>query len=161
LFEECAVPRANVLGEAGKATGRDRNAERRTHRDRRARSASPRGARSHHRYIRERKQFGKAIAEFRPCSIRSRAPRPSRSRTLDGANAARLRDRQQPFLTEAAMCRSSSEVAERVLARRESLRRLRIRQGLSGESCSATPRSGRSEGTSNLQLQTIAKQILG
>ena len=78
-------------------------------------------------------------------------------------NAARLRDRQQPFLTEAAMCKIlSSEVAERVTSLAVNL------YGGYGfvkdcpvEKLFRDAKIGQIyEGTSNLQLQTIAKQIL-
>src|SRR5437762_14302527 len=67
-------------------------------------------------YTKERKQFGKAIAEFQAVQHQiARAATELEAARLMVYNAARLRDRQQPFLTEAAMCKIfSSEVAERV-----------------------------------------------
>ena len=79
-------------------------------------------------------------------------------------NAARLRDAGQPFLTEAAMCKIfSSEVAERVASLAVNL------FGGNGfvkdypvEKLYRDAKIGQIyEGTSNLQLQTIAKQLLG
>ena len=79
-------------------------------------------------------------------------------------NAARLRDAGQPFLTEAAMCKVfTSEVAERVTSLAINL------FGGNGyvkeypvEKLWRDAKIGQIyEGTSNLQLQTIAKQILG
>ena len=79
-------------------------------------------------------------------------------------NAARLRDAGQPFLTEAAICKIfSSEVAERVASLAVNL------FGGNGfvkdypvEKLFRDAKIGQIyEGTSNLQLQTIAKQILG
>ena len=84
--------------------------------------------------------------------------------TLTVYNAARLRDARRPFLTEAAICKIfSSEVAERVAS---------LAVNLLGGNGFVKEHSGREavprrqdrqiyEGTSNLQLQTIAKQILG
>jgi alkylation response protein AidB-like acyl-CoA dehydrogenase len=78
--------------------------------------------------------------------------------------AARLRDAKLPFLTEAAMCKLySSEVAERVTSLAVNL------FGGNGfvkeypvEKLFRDAKIGQIyEGTSNLQLQTIAKQILG
>jgi alkylation response protein AidB-like acyl-CoA dehydrogenase len=78
-------------------------------------------------------------------------------------NAARLRDSGAPFLTEAAMCKLfSSEVAERVASLAVNL------YGGYGfvkdypvEKLFRDAKIGQIyEGTSNLQLQTIAKQIL-
>jgi len=78
-------------------------------------------------------------------------------------NAARLRDAGQPFLTEAAMCKIfSSEVAERMTSLAVNL------FGGNGfvkeypvEKLFRDAKIGQIyEGTSNLQLDTIAKQIL-
>ena len=67
-------------------------------------------------YIRERKQFGKAIADFQGVQFQiARAATELEAARLMVYNAARLRDSGEPFLTEAAMCKLfSSEVAERV-----------------------------------------------
>ena len=79
-------------------------------------------------------------------------------------NAARLRDAGQPFLKEAAMCKLfSSEVAERISSLAVNL------YGGYGfvkdypvEKLFRDAKIGQIyEGTSNLQLATIAKQILG
>jgi alkylation response protein AidB-like acyl-CoA dehydrogenase len=79
-------------------------------------------------------------------------------------NAARLRDAGRPFLTEAAICKIfSSEVAERTTSLAVNL------LGGNGfvkdypvEKLFRDAKIGQIyEGTSNLQLQTIAKQILG
>jgi alkylation response protein AidB-like acyl-CoA dehydrogenase len=79
-------------------------------------------------------------------------------------NAARLRDAGKPFLTEAAICKIfSSEVAEHVTS-------LAIQlfggygyvKDYPVEKLFRDAKIGQIyEGTSNLQLQTIAKQILG
>jgi alkylation response protein AidB-like acyl-CoA dehydrogenase len=78
--------------------------------------------------------------------------------------AARLKDAGRPFLTEAAMCKLfSSEVAERVTSLAINL------FGGNGfvkeypvEKLWRDAKIGQIyEGTSNLQLQTIAKQLLG
>ena len=100
----------------------------------------------------------------RPCSTSSRAPRSTSSaRELAVYNAARLRDAGLPFLTEAAICKIlSSEVAERVASLAVNL------FGGNGfvkeypvEKLFRDAKIGQIyEGTSNLQLQTIAKQIL-
>ena len=67
------------------------------------------------RYTRERKQFGKAIAEFQGVQFQlARAAIDVEAARLLVYNAARLRDAGLPFLTEAAMCKlQASEVAER------------------------------------------------
>ena len=68
------------------------------------------------RYTKERKQFGKAIAEFQAVQHQlARAAVDVEAARLTVYNAARLRDARKPFLTEAAVCKIfSSEVAERV-----------------------------------------------
>ena len=75
-----------------------------------------RGALDHAiRYMKERKQFGKAIAEFQAVQHQiARLATEVEAARLLVYNAARLRDEQRPFLTEAAMCKLfASEVAER------------------------------------------------
>jgi alkylation response protein AidB-like acyl-CoA dehydrogenase len=78
-------------------------------------------------------------------------------------NAARLRDARQPFLHEAAMCKIlASEVAERVTSMAINL------YGGYGfvrdypvEKLYRDAKIGQIyEGTSNMQLMTIAKQLL-
>ena len=79
-------------------------------------------------------------------------------------NAARLRDAGQPFLTrsgdvQAVLVRGRRA---RCLAGGQPVWRLRIREGLPVEKLYRDAKIGQIyEGTSNLQLQTIAKQILG
>ena len=147
--------------------GRHRDAERRAHRHRRAdaRPGQRRARRTRSRYTKERKQFGKTIAEFQAVQYQlARAAVEVEAARLTVYNAARLRDAGQPFLTEAAMCKIfSSEVAERVASLAVNL------FGGNGfvkeypvEKLYRDAKIGQIyEGTSNLQLQTIAKQILG
>jgi alkylation response protein AidB-like acyl-CoA dehydrogenase len=116
-------------------------------------------------YTRERKQFGKAIADFQAVQHQiARAATELAAARLLVYNAARLRDGGHPFVTEAAMCKIfSSEVAERVTSLAVNL------YGGYGfvtdypvEKLYRDAKIGQIyEGTSNLQLQTIAKQILG
>lgn len=116
------------------------------------------------RYTRERKQFGQAIAEFQGVQFQiARAATELEAARLMVYNAARLRDARQPFLKEAAMCKLfSSEVAERVTSLAVNL------YGGYGfvkdypvEKLYRDAKIGQIyEGTSNLQLQTIARQIL-
>ena len=116
------------------------------------------------RYTKERKQFGNAIAEFQGVQFQlARAATELEAARLLVYNAARLRDAGRPFLREAAMCKLfSSEVAERVASLAVNL------YGGYGfvkdypvEKLYRDAKIGQIyEGTSNLQLQTIAKQIL-
>jgi alkylation response protein AidB-like acyl-CoA dehydrogenase len=115
-------------------------------------------------YTKERKQFGNTIASFQGVQFQlARAATEIEAARLLVYNAARLRDAGQPFLQEAAMCKLfASEVAERVTSLAVNL------FGANGfvkdypvEKLFRDAKIGQIyEGTSNLQLQTIAKQLL-
>jgi len=167
LLEGCRVPRANVLGEVGKGY---KVAIETLNEGRIGIGAQmiglAQGALDHTiAYTRERKQFGKAIGEFQAVKHQlARAATELEAARLLVYNAGRLRDAKRPFLTEAAMCKIfSSEVAERVTSLAVNL------HGGNGfvkdypvEKLYRDAKIGQIyEGTSNLQLETIAKQILG
>ena len=112
------MPRANVLGEVGKGY---KVAIETLNEGRIGIGAQmvglAQGALDHAvAYTKERKQFGKAIAEFQGVQFQlARAATELEAARLMVYNAARLRDAGEPFLTEAAMCKLfASEVAERV-----------------------------------------------
>jgi alkylation response protein AidB-like acyl-CoA dehydrogenase len=166
LFEECQVPAAHVLGEVGKGY---KVAIETLNEGRIGIGAQmiglAQGALDHTvHYVKERKQFGKAIADFQGVQFQlARAATDVEAARLMVYNAARRRDAGQPFLTEAAMCKLfASEVAERVASLAVNL------YGGYGfvkdypvEKLYRDAKIGQIyEGTSNLQLQTIAKQIL-
>ena len=167
LFEECRVPNANVLGEVGKGY---KVAIETLNEGRIGIGAQmiglAQGALDHTiAYTRERKQFGKAIGEFQAVQHQiARAATDIEAARLLVYNAARLRDAKLPFLTEAAMCKIfSSEVAERTASLAVNL------FGGNGfvkeypvEKLYRDAKIGQIyEGASNLQLQTIAKNIMG
>jgi len=167
LFEDCRVPNANVLGEVGKGY---KVAIETLNEGRIGIGAQmiglAQGALDHAiAYVRERKQFGKAIGEFQAVQHQiARAATEIEAARLLVYNAARLRDGKLPFLTEAAMCKIfSSEVAERTASLAINL------FGGNGfvkeypvEKLYRDAKIGQIyEGTSNLQLQTIAKNIMG
>ena len=167
LLEDCRVPRGNVLGDIGKGY---KVAIETLNEGRIGIGAQmiglAQGALDHAlRYTKERKQFGKAIAEFQAVQFElARAATELEAARLTVYNAARLRDAGEPFVKEAAMCKLfSSEVAERVTSLAVNL------YGGYGfvkdypvEKLYRDAKIGQIyEGTSNLQLQTIAKQILG
>lgn len=116
-------------------------------------------------YTKERRQFGRAIAENQAVQFQlARAATDVAAARLLVYNAARLREAGARFLTEAAMCKLfASEVAERVASLAVNL------FGGAGfvrdapvEKLYRDAKIGQIyEGTSNLQLQTIAKQLLG
>jgi alkylation response protein AidB-like acyl-CoA dehydrogenase len=167
LFEECRVPRANVLGEAGKGY---KVAIETLNEGRIGIGAQmiglAQGALDHAiKYTKDRKQFGKPIAEFQAVQHQiARAATELEAARLLVYNAGRLRDAQQPFLTEAAMCKIfASEVAERVTSLAVNLfGGYGFVKDYPVEKLYRDAKIGQIyEGTSNLQLQTIAKQILG
>jgi alkylation response protein AidB-like acyl-CoA dehydrogenase len=166
LFEDCHVPRDNVVGEPGKGY---KVAIETLNEGRIGIGAQmiglAQGALDHTiRYVKERKQFGKAVAEFQGVQFQiARAAAEIEAARLLVYNAARLRENGLPFLSEAAMCKLfSSEVAERVASLAVNL------YGGYGfvkdypvEKLYRDAKIGQIyEGTSNLQLQTIAKQLL-
>jgi alkylation response protein AidB-like acyl-CoA dehydrogenase len=167
IFEECRVPRDQVLGEVGKGykVAIETLNEGRIGIGAQMLGLSI-GALDHAvRYTKERKQFGRPIADFQGVQFQiARAATEVESAKLMIYNAARLRDAGRPFLTEAAMCKvHSSDVAERVTS---------IAVQLFGgygyvkdypvEKLYRDAKIGQIyEGTSNMQLLTIAKQVLG
>jgi alkylation response protein AidB-like acyl-CoA dehydrogenase len=167
ILEDCRIPAGNVLGEVGKGY---KVAIETLNEGRIGIGAQmiglAKGALAHTiAYTKERKQFGKPIAEFQAVQHQiARAAVDVEAATLTVYNAARLRDARRPFLTEAAICKIfSSEVAERVSSLAVNL------LGGNGfvkeypvEKLFRDAKIGQIyEGTSNLQLQTIAKQLLG
>jgi short-chain 2-methylacyl-CoA dehydrogenase len=117
------------------------------------------------RYTQERRQFGKPISDFQAVQHQlARAATELEAARLLVYNAARLRDAGLPFLTEAAMCKLfSSEVAERVSSLAVNLfGGYGFVKDYPVEKLYRDAKIGQIyEGTSNLQLQTIAKQIIG
>jgi alkylation response protein AidB-like acyl-CoA dehydrogenase len=78
ILDDVEVPDANVLGPSVRVQDRDRDAERRAHRDRRADDRRRRRrAAAATKYVKERTQFGKTLAEFQGSS--SSSPRRARS----------------------------------------------------------------------------------
>ena len=167
IFEQCTVPRANVVGEIGKGY---KVAIETLNEGRIGIGAQmvglAQGALDHAvRYTRERKQFGKAIAEFQGVQFDlARAATDLHAARLLVYNAARLRDAGRPFLADAAMCKLfSSEMAERVTSLAVNLfGGYGFVKDYPVEKLYRDAKIGQIyEGTSNLQLQTIAKTLLG
>jgi alkylation response protein AidB-like acyl-CoA dehydrogenase len=167
ILEECRVPKGQVLGEIGKGykTAIETLNEGRIGIGAQMVGLAKGALDATVRYTKERKQFGKTIAEFQAVQHQlARAAVEVEAATLTVYNAARLRDAGKPFLTEAAICKVlSSEVAERVSSLAVNL------FGGNGfvkeypvEKLFRDAKIGQIyEGTTNLQLQTIAKQLLG
>ena len=167
VLDDCRAGRDAVLGEAGKGY---KVAIETLNEGRIGIGAQmlglARGALGHTiRYVQERKQFGKAIADFQAVQhqLARMATEVEAARMLV-YNAARLREEQRPFLTEAAMCKLyASEVAERAASLAVNLfGGYGFVKDYPVEKLYRDAKIGQIyEGTSNLQLQTIAKQILG
>src|SRR3989441_3017367 len=167
ILDNCRVPRENVMGEVGKGY---KIAIETLNEGRIAIGAQmiglARGALDHAiAYARERKQFGKTISDFQGVQfdLAKMAVEVEAARLLV-YNAARLRDSGRPFVTEAAMAKYySSEVAEKVASKAiEVFGGVGVTKEYPVEKLYRDAKIGRIyEGTSNIQLVTIAKQLLG
>ncbi len=167
LLDACRVPAANVLGEVG----RGYKVAIETLNEGRIGIAAQmvglaQGALDHTlAYVREREQFGKAIADFQGVQFQlAQAATELEAARLQTYNAARLRDAGDAFLTAGAMAKLfSSQVAERVSSLAVQLfGGVGYTKDYPVEKLYRDAKIGQIyEGTSNLQLQTIAKQILG
>jgi len=167
ILDNCRVPRENVMGEVGNGY---KIAIETLNEGRIAIGAQmiglARGALEHAlAYARERKQFGKTIGEFQAVQfdLAKMAIEVETARLLV-YNAARLRDAGLPFLTEAAMAKYwSSEIAERVASKAIEVHGgVGITKDYPVEKLYRDAKIGRIyEGTSNIQLLTIAKKLLG
>ena len=167
ILNDCRVPKDNVLGEIGKGY---KIAIETLNEGRIAIGSQmiglARGALDHAlAYARERKQFGTAIAEFqmvqRDLAIMGTELEAAR---LLVYNAARLRDAGMPFLTQAAMAKwFASEIAEKVASKAIEIHGgVGITRDYPVEKLYRDVKIGRIyEGTSNMQLLTIAKKLLG
>jgi alkylation response protein AidB-like acyl-CoA dehydrogenase len=166
LFEDCPVPRENVLGEVGRGY---KVAIETLNEGRIGIGAQmvglAQGALDHAlAYIKERKQFGKAIADFQGVQFQvARVATELEAARLMVYQAARLRDSGRPFLKQAAMCKLfASEMAEHVTSLAVQLfGGYGYTKDYPVEKLYRDAKIGQIyEGTSNLQLQTIAKEIL-
>jgi len=167
ILDDCLVPKANVIGEAGQGykiaietlnQGRIGIGAQMT--------GLAQGALDHAiAYARQRKQFGKPIAEFQGVQFElAEMAVEVQAARLMVYNAARLKDAGRPYLMEAAMCKYyASQVAERVASTAvEILGGVGFTKDYPVEKLYRDAKIGRIyEGTSNMQRLTIAKQLLG
>ena len=166
ILDNCRVPKRNVLGEVGKGY---KIAIETLNEGRIGIGAQmigiSRGALEHAvAYSKERKQFGKPIAEFQGVQFQiAQAATELEAARLMVYNSARLKDAGRPFVKEAAMAKLfSSQVCERVTSIAVEI------FGGNGytreypvEKFWRDSKIGKIyEGTSNMQLSTIAKTIL-
>jgi alkylation response protein AidB-like acyl-CoA dehydrogenase len=166
-LDDCRVPRENVLGEVGQGY---KIAIETLNEGRIGIGAQmvglARGALDHAiRYAKERKQFGKAIGEFQGVQFSlAKAATEIEAARLLVYNAARLREAGQPFLKEAAMAKYfASQVAEDTASlAMEIFGGVGYTRDYPVEKLYRDAKIGKIyEGTSNMQLQTIARAILG
>jgi alkylation response protein AidB-like acyl-CoA dehydrogenase len=167
ILEDCRVPKQNVLGQVGKGY----KVAIETLNEGRIGIAAQmlgvaRGAFEHAlRYAQERKQFGKSVSEFQAIQFQlARLATRIEAARLLAYNAARLKDAGQPFLKEAAMAKYfCSEVAEQVASEAvEIYGGYGFTRDYPAEKYLRDSKIGKIyEGTSFMQLQTIAKTLLG
>ena len=167
LLDGCRVPRENVVGEVGQGY---KIAIETLNEGRIGIGAQmvglAQGALDHAvRYAKERKQFGKPIADFQGVQFQLAgiATEIEAARLLV-YNAARLRESGRPFAKEAAMAKYfASQVAERAASLAiEIFGGVGFTRDYPVEKLYRDAMIGKIyEGTSNMQLQTIAKAILG
>jgi alkylation response protein AidB-like acyl-CoA dehydrogenase len=166
ILEDCHVPAENILGDPGKGY---KIAIETLNEGRIGIGAQmlglAQGAWSHAAaYAKERKQFGKAIAEFQAVqfSLAEMATEIEATRLLV-YNAARLKDAKLPYVKEAAMAKYfSSQVAERVASQSvEIYGGYGFVKDYPVEKFYRDAKIGKIyEGTSNIQLATIGKLVL-
>ncbi len=166
ILEDCRVPRENVLGEVGKGY---KCAIETLNEGRIGIGAQMVGIatgawQAAVAYAKERKQFGRAIAEFQAIQHDlARMAIDIESARLMVYNAARLREAGLPFLKEGAMAKYySSQVGERVASLAvEIFGGYGFTKDFPVEKFFRDSKIGKIyEGTSNVQLNTIAKEIL-
>src|SRR5437879_3860718 len=167
ILEDCQVPKENVLGEIGR--GYKVSIE--TLNEGRIGIGAQmigiaRGAlESALAYTKERQQFGKSVSDFQGVQFQlaDMATELEASRLMV-YNAARMKDAGQTFVKEAAMAKLfSSRAAERITSRA-----IELYGGYGYVKDYPVEKYWRDskigaiyEGTSNMQLQTIAKLIIG
>jgi butyryl-CoA dehydrogenase/short/branched chain acyl-CoA dehydrogenase len=167
VFDGCEVPEENLLGEPGKGY---KIAIETLNEGRIGIGAQmlglAEGAWGHAaRYAKERRQFGKPIAEFQAVQFTlAEMAVEIEAAKLMVYNAARLKDAGQPYVREAAMAKLfASQVAERVASQCvEVFGGNGFVRDYPAEKYYRDAKVGKIyEGTSNMQLMTIAKQVLG
>jgi butyryl-CoA dehydrogenase/short/branched chain acyl-CoA dehydrogenase len=167
IFDNCEIMEANLLGEPGKGY---KIAIETLNEGRIGIGAQmlglAEGAWGHAvRYAKERRQFGKPIADFQAVQFTlAEMAMEIEAARLMVYNAARLKDAGQPYMREAAMTKLfASQVAERVASQCvEVFGGNGFVRDYPAEKYYRDAKVGKIyEGTSNMQLATIAKSVLG
>ncbi|MBI3652658.1 MAG: acyl-CoA dehydrogenase [Acidobacteria bacterium] len=167
IMEDCVVPKENVLGEVGKGykiaieTLNEGRIGIGSQMVGLAQGALDCGV----NYTKERQQFGKAIASFQGVQFQiAQIATELEAARLMVYNAARLKDAGQDYVKQAAMAKLfTSQVAEHVTSQVVELYGgYGYTKDYPAEKYYRDAKIGKIyEGTSNMQLQTIAKMILG
>jgi butyryl-CoA dehydrogenase/short/branched chain acyl-CoA dehydrogenase len=167
IFEDVSIPAGNVLGELGKGY---KIAIETLNEGRIGIAAQmlglAQGAWTHAaKYALERRQFGKPIAEFQGVQFRlAEMATEIEATRLMVYNSARLKDAKMDFVKEAAMAKYfSSQVAERTASQAvEIFGGYGFVKDYPVEKLYRDAKIGKIyEGTSNMQLATIGKMVLG
>jgi alkylation response protein AidB-like acyl-CoA dehydrogenase len=167
VLDDCEVPPENVLGEVGRG---HKIAILALNEGRIGIGAQmlglAQGAFDHAlSHVRDRRQFGKAIVEFQGVQFQlARMAMEIEAARLMVYNAARLKDSGKDFVKEAAMAKLfASETAERVASQAiDLLGGVGFTREYPVEKFYRDAKIGKIyEGTSNMQLQTIAKLVAG
>jgi alkylation response protein AidB-like acyl-CoA dehydrogenase len=166
VLEDVFVPAENVLGEVGKGykTAIETLNEGRIGIGAQMIGIGQGALDATARYVMEREQFGKRIGDFQGVQFQiGQMATELEAARLMVYNAARLKDAGQPFLQQAAMAKLfSSQVAQRIASQCIDLyggygftREYPVEKFYRDSKIGTIY-----EGTSNMQLQTIAKNIL-
>jgi alkylation response protein AidB-like acyl-CoA dehydrogenase len=167
ILEDCKVPKENVLGEVGKGykTSIETLNEGRIGIGAQMIGIARGALECALRYTAERQQFGKSINQFQGLQFQlAEMATDLEAARLMVYNAARMKDAGQNFVKEAAMAKLySSRAAERI-----SSKAIEMYGGYGYVKDYPVEKYWRDskigaiyEGTSNMQLQTIAKLIIG
>ena len=167
ILEDCRVPKANVLGPVGKGykVAIETLNEGRIGIGAQMVGIAQGALDAAIAYSRERKQFGKPVSQFQAIQFQiAHLATDIEAARLMVYNAARLKDSGRSFLKEAAMAKYfASQVAERVASQAiEVFGGYGYSRDYPVEKFLRDAKIGKIyEGTSFMQLQTIAKALLG
>jgi alkylation response protein AidB-like acyl-CoA dehydrogenase len=166
ILEACRVPKENVLGPVGQGykIAIETLNEGRIGIGAQMIGVAQGALEAATQYVKERKQFGKPISEFQGVQFQlAQMATELEAARLLVYNTARLKDCGQPFLREAAMAKLfSSQVADRTTSQcLELFGGYGYSKEYPAEKYYRDAKIGTIyEGTSNMQLQTIAKLLL-
>lgn len=166
ILEGCVVPDANVLGPVGQGykIAIETLNEGRIGIGAQMLGVATGALEAATKYVKERKQFGKAIAEFQAVQFQlAQMATDLEAARLMVYNSARLKDAGKPFANEAAMAKLfSSQTADRITSQcLELFGGYGYSKEYPAEKFYRDAKIGTIyEGSSNMQLQTIAKILL-